>query len=253
MEERSAPDVTGYSRESPLSLRFLILEALRILKFFYSFKDLEETLGIPAQVLWRYTTLKSIPEKGTAEKLWRKIVEGGVFTAAFEKAAATQGRGSRWYGLSNPGLPMLAGFTVAIAYRKHRVSSVLSFPDSYSAVFSAGVAYYLKAKLCLTSGEPLAENPVVVTYVSETGAIRAIGVGRDCIAKNSKILITAFRVPSCRQLEALYKLARKCYANPVGVVVLAGDTDCTIGGEGVGPAVVPVRRLIETIASIRIS
>jgi hypothetical protein len=55
--------------------KFMVFTLLRILKYFYSFKQLEDRLGISSQVLWRYVTLRVTPEKQTAEKILAKINE----------------------------------------------------------------------------------------------------------------------------------------------------------------------------------
>ena len=56
----------------------LLLDMLRILTYFYSFRQLEKKLGFPMQTLWKYHTLRTILEKETAIKILKRIQESRI-------------------------------------------------------------------------------------------------------------------------------------------------------------------------------
>ena len=57
------------------SQRYTLFKLLRALRGLYSFRELEKLLATPYQVLWRYTTLTSIPEEKSIAKLFSRAAE----------------------------------------------------------------------------------------------------------------------------------------------------------------------------------
>ncbi|MCX8209383.1 MAG: hypothetical protein N3G79_07070, partial [Sulfolobales archaeon] len=69
--------------EEAKNVKLTAFNLLRLLKFFYSFKELEKRLGMPSQVLWRYVTLRATPEKDTAQKILAKIKEQRLVAVSY--------------------------------------------------------------------------------------------------------------------------------------------------------------------------
>jgi len=73
------------SEEELKNAKFVLFNLLQALKFFYSFKELERILGVPSRVLWRYVTLRAMPEKDTAQRILNKIMKEEVIEKSLKE------------------------------------------------------------------------------------------------------------------------------------------------------------------------
>ncbi|BES81166.1 hypothetical protein [Pyrodictium abyssi] len=201
--------------------KLTLFNLINALKFFYSFKSLEKKLGVPSQVLWRYTTLRATPEKDTAQKILAKIKELKLVEEAIQRTAAE--KEDLWAVFSNPGVLQLTALKTLDEFKK-TIDVVLSAPDVYSAALAAMIAAYMRARLCLPSHTPFAKNVIIESYINSFGSIDAIGLPRKCIPKKSKILIAA-SILKYDTLSPLLSLVQRIGAEVKGVVALASLED----------------------------
>jgi hypothetical protein len=201
--------------------KLALFNILNVLKFFYSFKDLEKMLGVPSQVLWRYVTLRVVPEKETAVKILMKIREQHLVEEAIRKAV--EGSKEPWKLFTNPGILNLAALHASDEFRKSRVEVVLSAPDPYSALLSGLVSSYLRARVCIPSCIPLSETNIVEVYSSAHGVIAAFAVPRGCLSKKSRILIVAALSSPNQLLAVPLNIVWRVHAEVIGIYILVGS------------------------------
>jgi hypothetical protein len=201
--------------------RLMLFNLLRALKFFYSFRDLERLLEVPAQVLWRYAVLRAVPEKDTAQKILARIREKLLVEETIK--AAVKSSSEPWMLLANPGMLMLAALKAVDEFKKSRIEVVLASPDPYSASLAAIVASYIGARLCTSSCTPLSSNTTTVAYEVAPGIVRVAALPRKCLSKKAKTLIVASSVPPEYLLTAPLELAYKSQADVAGFFILAGN------------------------------
>jgi len=201
--------------------RFTVFNLLRVLKFFYSFKELEQRLGVQSQVLWRYVTLRAIPEKKSAQKILAKIREGKLIEEAMSRIMDKDKE--LWQLFNNPGILELTAIKVLDEYRRSKVGAVLSAPDSFSAALAALISAYLRSKLCIASHTPFSKNVVAECYQTSSGMVDVAAVPRDCIPKKSRVLVVSANATEYAPLAATINLVLKCHAEVVGVISLIGS------------------------------
>jgi len=213
--------VEGAGEEVGKNPRLELFNLLRALKFFYSFKDLERMLDVPAQVLWRYIVLRAVPEKETVQKLLARVRERLLVEETIRAAAKSSSE--PWMLLANPGMLMLAALKAVDEFKKSRIEVVLASPDPYSASLAAMVASYIGARLCASSCTPLSSSTTTVAYEVAPGIVRVAALPRKCLQRRARTLVVASAVPPEHLLTAPLELAYKGQADVVGVFILAGD------------------------------
>jgi hypothetical protein len=200
--------------------KFVLFNLLRVLKFFYSFKELEKLLGVSSQVLWRYVSLRVMPEKETAQKLLAKIREKRLVEEAVRRAV--EASREPWMLFSNPGVLELAALKAVDEFRKTRIDAVLAAPDPYSSSLAAITALYLRSRLCTASKTPLSSSILAEVYEVQPGIIEVAATPRECVQRRSKILVVAAAAPPIQGLTAALGVTLRGHADVVGILVLEG-------------------------------
>ncbi|ABM80581.1 hypothetical protein [Hyperthermus butylicus] len=203
--------------------KFIMFNLLRILKFFYSFKELEKMLNIPSQVLWRYTTLRVTPEKETAQKIIAKINELKLIEKAVSKTIT--GKWELWEIFRNPGILELAALKIVNEFKKNRIDVVLPAPDPYSIALGSIIAAYLRARLCIPVRMFPPGNSLVEVYMPAPNMLDVAAIPRSCIPRKSKVLIVAATTENQSLIEAAVNLALKSRAEIRGLFSLEGSRD----------------------------
>jgi hypothetical protein len=129
--------------------KYTLLEILRILLFFHSLRELEKKLGVPMQTLWKYHTLRSMPEKDTAIKILKRIRESGILrNTIYDLMSKTT---DPIVALNNPGVLELIAYIIGDHIKALKINAIFSFPNNYSAIIAANIASRNKLKLCLAN------------------------------------------------------------------------------------------------------
>jgi adenine/guanine phosphoribosyltransferase-like PRPP-binding protein len=200
--------------------KFMVFNLLRILKFFYSFKELEKRLNVPSQVLWRYVTLRVTPEKETAQRILARIKEQRLVEEVVSSAISR--KGGLWALFSNPGILELAALKLVEEFRKGKVEVVLSAPDPYSAALAAVASTYLRAKLCIPSRTPYSDNVLTESYQVAPGVIDVAAIPRECIPRKSGVLVVTVTTANPSHIKAAVNLVVRRGAKIAGVFALTG-------------------------------
>lgn len=208
--------------EESKSLKLTAFNLLRLLKFFYSFKELEKRLGVPSQVLWRYVTLRATPEKDTAQKILSRIKEQRMVEEAVSEIIVESKE--PWLLLSNPGILELSALKLVEEFGKAKAEVVLSTPDPYSAALAAVASIYLKARLCIPSRILYSNNILVESYQASSGVLDVVAIPRKSMPGKSRVLVTTVTLHQ-PLFEATINLAAKSYAELVGVFLMMGTRE----------------------------
>ena len=206
------------------SARLSVLRLLSILKHFYTFKELEDLLGIPYQRIWRYISLMAMPEKSTAEKIMNNIREKKLIERILSQTVR-ENEFEVWRAIRNIGSIELIGF-LAMNMLKNKgvdVNAVLSFPDEYSATIATVLSEYLGSCLCIASRNPRSKDAMVETYTSKlTGNVELIATPRGCIKKKSNVLLVTFELNDFNSLYASMRLVERGMANTKKLFAVVG-------------------------------
>jgi len=207
---------------------YVAVKLLCSLKEVYTFKELEELLGIPAQALWRYTSFSHFPERQTSRKIIEAIRSQSLVEKALQKALlGKQGVFEEWRLLFNPRVLNLIGY---LAWRKlsdREVDLVLTYPERNAAI-AAVLAEWLSAGVCIASERGRVSWGRLLTsqYLSsERGEIVYVHAPKDALEKDSKVLIVESTTASLEPLSALLSLVEQAKAHLSAVLVVLALSD----------------------------
>jgi len=203
------------------NLKFTLFKVLNALKHFYSFKELEERLGVSAQILWRYVSLRSVPERVTAERLLQKIEDEKLIDEAFERAIRDSEE--PWQVLSSPGVMELAELKVLSTLKGDRVNVVITGPDGYSTAFGAILADALHARLCVASRSPHSRHLIVKSYKVSQDYYDTLIFPRECIQRRGRALLVSVDGDKASQISALIDVANMRQVSIAGVLAIFGS------------------------------
>jgi adenine phosphoribosyltransferase len=198
------------------------------LKEVFTFKELEELLGIPAQVLWRYTSFSHFPERQTSRKIIEAIRSQSLVEKALQRALlGKQGVLEEWRLLFNPRVLDLVGY---LAWRKladSEVDLVLTYPERNAAV-AAILAGWFSAGVCVASERGRASWGKLLSsqYISsERDEVVYVHAPRDAVEKDSKVLIVESITANLEPLGALLSLVEQAKAHLSAVLVVLALSD----------------------------
>ncbi|MGB9785814.1 MAG: hypothetical protein ACPLRJ_00900 [Infirmifilum uzonense] len=207
---------------------YVVARLLNGLKEVYTFKELEEFLGIPSQVLWRYTSYSQFPERHTAKKILDAIREKRLVEKALREALLRQNEVvEEWRILFNPRILNLVGYVIWKFYSNLEVDTVLTYPER-NAGLAVMAADWLLADVAVASERAYGNWGKLLTasYVSgERGEIVYLHIPKDSIPKDSKVLVVKSIVNDFQSLNALSSLVEQARAQLVGAVAIIALSD----------------------------
>ncbi len=202
---------------------YIVAKLLNGLKEVYTFKELEELLGVPAQVLWRYTSYSHFPERQTAKKILEAIREKKLVERALRESLIKEDRVvEEWRMLFNPRILNLIGYIVWKFYSGLEVDTVLTYPER-NAGLAVVVAEWLLADVAVASERAYGNWGKLLTasYTSgERGEIIYVHVPKDSIEKDSRVLVVKSVVNDFQSLSALASIVEQAKAHLVGAVAV---------------------------------
>lgn len=198
-----------------------LLEILRILASFYSFRKLEERLGVPMQTLWKYYALKTVPEKETAIKVLHRIEETGLLEEIVGQIFVETTDPVSLVG--KRGVLELAAYKASEIARRGGVAAVLSLPDAYSAAVAFSTAVHARSAVCLSDQMYIGPDSVC-TILRHGRLARALCVNRKCLAKKDRLmLVESIHVPGSIQEINSFLLRHRSHLT--AVFILYGDPE----------------------------
>lgn len=172
--------------------KYLFMELLRILTSFYSFRELEKKIGVPMQTLWKYRTLRSMPERETAIKILTKIRESGILDE-IRRVISDMASKDPYIVFNHIGVLEYISYDIGEIAREYRVNALIPLPDSFSIALAVLTASKTRIKLCLTDLRRSSPSSVCTAIVSREGEVIPLCIPSHCIEQKPRImLIEAF-------------------------------------------------------------
>ncbi|MCX8184500.1 MAG: hypothetical protein N3E43_01925 [Sulfolobales archaeon] len=201
-------------------VKVLTMKLLSALKDFYTFKELEEILGIPYQTLWRYTNYLTTPEEGTAKKLIQTIRERKLIENTFEKNfAIAKDLSDIWAIVKNIGFLDLVAFETLELLDGEDVDGVLAFPEE-SGVLGAVIAHWIRGDVCVTTKAVSLGEALIEYYKDNSMELDMLAVSRGCIPRKGKVVLATLVLNNKELLEAALTIVRKSGAQPIALVAV---------------------------------
>lgn len=139
-----------------------VMRILRVLTYFYSFRDLEELLQVHFQNLWKYVNLRSIPEKETASKIIHRISELKLLDRIIDEELR-KANGELYLLTRNPGFLEL----YALKFTEYMESIGVENLNSIIALSKDSIS--LAAAIALNTG-------ALVCYVMDSARLESSGL-----------------------------------------------------------------------------
>ncbi len=165
----------------------LLLEILRVLTYFYSFRELEKKLGYPMQTLWKYHTLRTIPEKETALKILKRIKESKIIDEIILEISSNIS--DIYELLSTTGILELASFDAIDIIKQHNINTIISMPDSYAAALATLISSRIRVSSCITDRYYIPSNSICTVLKLQNNTCVPLCISRVCLNKKSRIML----------------------------------------------------------------
>jgi len=224
------------------NIRLLMLNTLKALKYFYSFKELESLLDVSSQVLWRYLSFRAVPEKETALKIIDKVREKKLVQKILESLRESQ---DLELDVTNPGALLLAYLKLAGEKWASDAVLIITKEDPFSVAVSTVLALNFRAKMCIAMSRVVSKNYVYEVFETPERELRVFSLPRKCIQRRDKAVVSVYEC-SPEECIALINLARRLHATVSGLFVFKGNKSRLQQAlEGLD-AKIPVETLVET-------
>lgn len=199
-------------------VKVLTMRLLSALKDFYTFKELEEILGIPYQTLWRYTNFLTTPEESTARKLVQIIREKKLIENAFDRSfARIKNLSDIWDVVKNIGFLDLVAFEALELLNGEEVDGVLAFPEE-AGILGAIIAHWVRGNICVTTRSVSLGDVIVEPFREDSLLLNFISVSRGCIPRKGKVILTTIILYNRELLEAAVAVVKKSGAQPSALI-----------------------------------
>lgn len=201
-------------------VKVLTMKLLSALKDFYTFKELEEILGIPYQMLWRYTNFLTTPEEGTAKKLVQVIRERKMIENTFERNfVKVRDLSDIWTVIKNIGFLDLVAFETLELLNGENIDGVLAFPEE-SGVLGAVIAHWIRGDVCVTTRSVSPGEALVEYFRDSSLGLNFVAVSKGCIPKKGKVILATLVLNNKDLLEAALTIVKKSGAQPAALVTV---------------------------------
>lgn len=199
-------------------IKVLTMRLLSALKEFYTFKELEEMLGLPYQVLWRYTNFLTTPEEGTARRVLQLIREKRLIESALEKNfEQVKSASDIWGVVKNIGFLDLVAFEAMEALEGMDFDTVFAFPEE-SGILGAIMAHWARSDVCVTSRLVSIGEALVEYYRGSSLSLDFLAVSKNCLPRKGRVVLTTLVLHDKEMLEAAIALVKKSGSTPLALI-----------------------------------
>jgi len=204
--------------------RYICITALRLIKKSMKYSDLQEVLGIPAPVLWRYIAGMVRPTRERASEILRTLVERGVLRRVISKRLRfVDGDVVDMYSLVySTDVLWLASIEAYYHFKELQIDTALTTEVDGIPV---GLAIASMMDLDLVVAKRRKElgfsEFYEETYLSrDPPSLVTLYVPKTSLGKGSRVLIVDDLLRSGRTLRALVNIVRQARAEVAGIFSL---------------------------------
>jgi len=132
--------------ESP----YIVVKLLTALKGFYTFKELEDKLGLSFHILWRYVSLRSLPEEKTAKMILQRVEEYNPIGSIVSRVIRVNSFGyvETWRYLYNVNFLEIIGYETSKFIGEAKVDIVVVFPEE-DMPLALVISSWLGSRVCV--------------------------------------------------------------------------------------------------------
>ncbi len=219
--------------------RFIAIKLLRVLRKYYTYRELEEFFGIPAPSIWKYISGKILPTIEKARRILNIIIEKKIVTDLLGKLIKIVDGGIIDLNdiIYDIGVMKLVGLEAYYYFREEEPTIILSIEvDGIPVALS--VAEYFNAKTVIVKKRPEASLREYLEYnlmSRDLPVITKLYVPKDPFTRKDRVLIVDDLLRTGRTCRALVEMVKNTKSELAGIFsVVAVGSDWVPIIEGIG-------------------
>jgi len=218
-----------------------VFKILNIMRHYYSLRDIEKILDLPAQTIWKYVNLVAVPEERTVAKIIGKVGELRLIDKLIENSIK-EFKENPVTVLSKPGFLKLFSYVTEDFVGGAKIDLVV--PMSTTAiVLGSYVAAELPSLVC-----PFTENPphdrkgYVVAYYNDNNETRFVALPKSCLREKTTALLVDVILEEQDKLRNVVDVLSKNKIHVYGVVAVDSPDEVVGLVRGMGLKLMTLRR-----------
>lgn len=210
-----------------MKYRISIVEILRFLKQFFSYKELSRIIGINETTLCRYIRGNSIPSFEQAQYIWSKLNEELDISSLILRSINLSSEGFLEYLdiLTNPTILKVLSSKLYLELSGYRITKIVT-KDSVILSLATALSMYLNTNLFIVSDKvPLTKDYIVEHVVEPPDKIRTIYIPRVLARRREEAIVIWDVIKDLNEILAVVRglEKNKMYINFIFSLVIMGE------------------------------
>ncbi len=227
--EVAEPGVIGGERGKAkiMKYRISVVEILRFLKQFFSYKELSRIIGINETTLCRYIRGSSIPSFEQAQYIWTRLNNKLDLSSLILKGVNISSEGFLEYTgiLTNPTVLRVLSSKLYLELSGYRITKIVT-KDNIILSLATVLSTYLNTDLFVVSDRaPLTRDYIVEHVIEPPDKIKAIYIPRVLARKREEVVIVWDIIKDLREILAVVRGLEKnrMYIHLIYSLIVIGD------------------------------
>lgn len=218
-----------------------VFKILNIMKHYYSLRDIEKMLDLPAQTIWRYVNLVAVPEEKTVAKIISKVSELRLIDRLIENSIR-EFRENPVAVLSKPGFLKLFSYVTEDFVGGAKIDLVI--PMSTNAIaLGSYLATDLPGLICpFTENPPHDKKGYVIVYYNSNNETHFLALPKSCLKEKTTALLVDVLLEEPSKLKSVVEVLNKSRIHVYGIVVIDSSDNVVDLARNMGLKVMTLRR-----------
>ncbi|MEM0015247.1 MAG: hypothetical protein QXS42_07400 [Zestosphaera sp.] len=201
-----------------------VFKVLNIMKHYYSLRDIEKMLDLPAQTIWKYVNLMIVPEEKTVAKIISKVDELRVIDRLIDESLR-EFRENPVKVLSKPGFLKLFSYVAESFVGNAKIDLVIPV-SNIAMILGSYLATELPSILCPFTEDPIHDKKgYVVAYYANTEGVNFMAMPRSCLKEKPTSLLIDVTLDELNKLRSVLEALSRAKVNVYGVVAVEASDD----------------------------
>lgn len=201
-----------------------VLKVLNIMKHYYSLRDIEKMLDLPAQTIWKYVNLMIAPEEKTVAKIISKVEELKIIDKLLDDSIR-EFRENPVKVLSKPGFLKLFSYVTESFVGNAKIDLVIPI-SNIATILGSYLATELPSTLC-----PFTENPIhdkkgyIVAHYASNEGVNFMAMPRSCLKEKPTALLIDVVLDEISKLRSVLEVLNKVRVQVYGVAAIEASDE----------------------------
>ncbi|MGC8975488.1 MAG: hypothetical protein ACP5KB_04740 [Thermoprotei archaeon] len=218
-----------------------VFKILNIMRHYYSLRDLEKMLDLPAQTIWKYVNLVAVPEEKTVIKIISKVGELRLIDKLVENSIR-EFRENPVAVLSKPGFLKLFSYATEDFVSGAKIDLVIPI-SATATILGSYVATELPSLVCpFTENPPPDKKGYIITYYNSDKETYFIALPRSCLKEKTTTLIIDVVLDEPNKLMNVVDVLSRNKIHVYGVATVDSSDSVLDLARSIGLKVMSLRR-----------